>query len=84
MLPKLIVGTVDVTTRREIAQHLEKNAISVVRKNTLAKCVNPQVKDLKSLSQSVTQGGLDKPMINVLNVNAEYMRLVSVKMTWRT
>ena len=58
MLPKLIVGTVDVTTRREIAQHLAENAISVVAKTTLAKCVNPQVKDLKSLSQSVTQESL--------------------------
>ena len=83
MLPKLIVGTVDVTTRREIAQHLAENAISVVRKTTLAKCVNPRIKDLKSLSQSVTQGGRDRLIVDV-PINAEYMRLTSVKMTWGT
>ena len=41
---------------------------------TLAKCV--------SLSQGMTQESLDRLMVNVLN--AEYMRLASVKMTWRT
>ena len=42
---------------RDIVQHLARSAIDVVRKTTLAKCVNPQVRDLTSfsLSQSVTQ-----------------------------
>ena len=30
----------------------------------------------------MTQESLDRLMRNVLNVNAEYMRLASVKMTW--
>ena len=51
------------------------------RKTTLAKCVDHR--DLTSLSQSVTQGSLAGLLVNVLT-NAEYMRLTSVKMTWRT
>ena len=76
----LTAGSVDVTTRREIVLHLAKNAISVVARTTSAICVS------LSLSQSVTQGGQDRPMeINVLiNVNVKYMRLASVKMTWMT
>ena len=52
------------TRKEEIAQHLAEIAISVVVKTTLAKCANPvkDPTDLKSLSQSVTQGGLDRPM----------------------
>ena len=76
MLPKLIVGTVGITTKREIVQHLAKNAISVVTKTTLAKCA--------SLSQSMTQGGPDRPMEIDVPINVGCMTLMSVRMTWRT
>ena len=82
MLPKLIVDTVDVTTRREIVQRLAENAISVVIKTTLAKCVDHR--DLMSLSQSMNQGVLDRPMEIDVPINAGCMRLTSVRMTWRT
>ena len=78
MLLKLIAGSVDVITRREIVLHLAKNAISVVARTTSAICAN------LSLSQRVTQGGQNGPMENVL-INVEYMRLItSVMMTCMT
>ena len=53
--------------KEEIAQHLAENAISVVVKTTLAKCA--------SLSQSVTQGGPDRPMEIDVPINAGCMRV---------
>ena len=61
---------------------LAENAISVVEKTTLAKCVDHRDLTSFSLSQSQEESQ-DRLMVNVLT-NAEYMRLTSVKMTWRT
>ena len=58
--------TVDMTHKKEeIAQHLAENAISVVGKTTLAKCVNPRIKDLKNLSQSMTQESRGRLLVDV-------------------
>ena len=68
---------------REISQHLAKNAIIVVRKTTLAKCVDP-VRDPTSLSQSMTQESQARLLVDV-PINVGCMKLMkSVKMTWRT
>ena len=80
ILTKLIVIGVDILMEREIVLHLARNAINVVEKTTSAKCVNP-VRDLTSLSQSVTQESQDRLIVNV---HAEFMRLMNVKMTWKT
>ena len=68
-LLKLTAGFVDITTRREIVLHLAKNAISVVARTTSAKCAS------LSLSQSVTQGGQDRPMEINVPINVGCMRV---------
>ena len=80
---KIDLINVDVLMEREIVLHLAKNAITVVEKTTSVRWVD-LVRDLTnfSLSQSMTQESQDRLMENVLN--AEYMRLTSVKMTWIT
>ena len=61
--------------------HLARNAINVVEKTTLAKCVNP-VRDLTSLSQSMTQESQDRLMVNVHKCRVHEIN-ESVKMTWK-
>ena len=68
------VINVDALMERGTVLHMAKNAISVVTKTTIAKCADPVRDPDFSLSQGVTQEGLDRQMRNVLNVNAEYMR----------
>ena len=74
---------VDVLMEREIVLHLAKNAISVVERTTIVKCVDPS-RDLTMMSQGVTQESQDRLMVDV-PINVGCMKLMkSVKMTWRT
>ena len=68
----MTVSSVDIPMERVIVQLLAKNAISVVVRTTLGKCVD-LARDLTSLSQDVTQEGQVKPMESA-DINAEYMK----------
>ena len=77
MPTELNVRNVDALMERGTVLRMAKTAISVVSKTTLAKCA--------SLSQNVTQEGLDRPMEIDVPINVGCMKLMkSVKMTWRT
>ena len=55
------VTNVDVLMGRETVQHLAKNAINVVVRTTLEKCVD-LARDLTNLSQDMTQESQARPM----------------------
>ena len=79
LILKLIAGSVDIATGREIVLHLAKNAISVVIRTTSVTCANES--ESKSDSRRPRRANGNKC---THKCKCKYMRLASVKMTWMT